>query len=331
MSVIFNPIEIERELTALQRQLSPNESRTMLFNLVIVSREQDAREIDEALACILGKRPARVIHIRNADRDETGIEISARCFPGPGNQSVCLQELLILNGKDGVGVATGSWAPLLIRDIPVYLWWMESLVPPPETLYAALEQVDKVILNSLKSERSGEAACGIFEEFVADILDRDIPVADIAWRKLSALRQTTARLFDPAPVRPLMSEIRRVRISGGTAVTTELYLAWLAHRLDWRKTGEFSFACRGGGTVEWEHGSPSPLEHGIAVTFTAASGAVLSLMTDPERGYAKLSAPGEPVVTTSYTLQPEGNLLLDELDYLYHDYLFAEVIRSIRC
>ena len=328
MSTLFDPAKIEREITTLQRSLSPSETRTMLFNLLIFSRREDENDVEKALGYLLGKRPARIIHIRNSENATSDIHVSARCFPDRENKGVCFQEIVIDNGADGTGSAVGSWSPLLLRDIPVYLWWLDRLQPVPELLHRAREHVDKIIVDTQKSDSFGESVCGIYKGFISGTLRQDFPVSDVSWRKLSNVRKTTAKLFDPEHMRPLLSFIRHVQLRGMNAAAALLYIFWLADRLKWRKTGENSFIDAEGNTVTWMHRDPASIRRGAEISFALSTGDEVRMKIEPS-GYAELTVPLEKPSIVSMAIPSYGEILLEELDYQYHDYLFAEVAGTL--
>jgi len=145
-------VAVEKELARIQRELTNSEVRTSLFNLVVFSRNAAETMASEALNYLLGKRAARVIHIVSdpaADGEiESRLDVSARCYVDAERKSVCFQEIVITNGSDGAGGAPGSWVPLLVRDIPTIILWLDTLRDRREVLAHAQEQAEKVLVDT---------------------------------------------------------------------------------------------------------------------------------------------------------------------------------------
>ncbi len=109
---------------------------------------------------MLGKRPARIITITKARAPGTEVWVSGRCFPDKRNRGVCFEEVHIESGEDGVGLDPGAWAPLLIRDLPVFAWIPDGLGTDGGTWEGALLKaaglIDKLLVDSARLS-SGQA------------------------------------------------------------------------------------------------------------------------------------------------------------------------------
>src|SRR6185369_15135285 len=134
MKSYADPVAIEQQLRKTQQEVSPNEARTSLFNLVVYVDGHDDAKLTEALNFLHDKRPARVIIVRRNAGGETRADAMARCVTDKDDKVMCIQEILISSGDDKAGEAPETWTPLLIREIPVFVWWLASLdqAPLPE-------------------------------------------------------------------------------------------------------------------------------------------------------------------------------------------------------
>ncbi|MCX7039373.1 MAG: glucose-6-phosphate dehydrogenase assembly protein OpcA, partial [Spirochaetes bacterium] len=239
MSTTLDPRAIEREIGRIrERESNPYSSgvKTNLFNLVIFAGQEEggASAAAPALQHLLGKRAARIITIDGeAAGPSTGAVVSGRCFPDARSRGVCFEEIRIFAEAPGMDI--GAWAPLLIRDIPVYAWRLgrptrESLAP----ILEAAEFIDKLIVDSSAgrsraSARESIRALGAFRPAAR----RSVVVADFAWRRTHALRVQAARAFDPPETRARLGEIREVSVAGLPPAEGALFFLWLASRLGW--------------------------------------------------------------------------------------------------
>lgn len=239
MSTTLDPRAIEREIGRIrERESNPYSSgvKTNLFNLVIFAGQGEAGAPAAApsLQHLLGKRAARIITV---DREEAGQSagavVSGRCFPDARSRGVCFEEIRIVGDEPTTDI--GAWAPLLIREIPVYAWALgrptkESLAPVLE----AAEFIDKLIVDSSTGQSRASAwqairALGSFRSAAR----RSVVVADFAWRRTHALRVRTARAFDPPEARARLAEIREVSVAGLPHAEGALFYLWLASRMGW--------------------------------------------------------------------------------------------------
>ena len=230
----FDPERVESELAEIQRKSSPTEARTVILNLLVVSEEDSRPRAERALGAVLGKRAARVIHIVDTDGEESDISLSARCYLDYERKSVCFQEVLIENGSDGVGAAPGSWTPLLIRDIPVYVLWLSRFSEREPLLDHVQEQADKLIIDSEHAITAGDTAADVHRAVSGVMLPEGFSVSDFTWQRTRPLRRATAHLFDQEELADALFDLASVETEGAPLMFSALYQAWIAGRLGWQ-------------------------------------------------------------------------------------------------
>ncbi|HUI72244.1 MAG TPA: glucose-6-phosphate dehydrogenase assembly protein OpcA, partial [Spirochaetia bacterium] len=254
MSTILDPRSIEREIARIrERESNPYSSgvKTNLFTLVIFRKANEpgtGDPISSALQYMLGRRPARIITIGQGDSAETDVIVSGRCFPDRRNRGVCFEEVAIENGADGRGQDPGAWAPLLIRDLPVFAWWPDGLSGSGDSwqapILAAASLIDKLIVDSGNTPDDSAAAGEALRSMLAlrEKAGGSFFLSDFAWRRSRVLRELTARAFDQPENRPRLAEIRSVSLDGGTRADGLLFFSWLSVRLGWAPaSGDRSF------------------------------------------------------------------------------------------
>lgn len=320
-----DPVAVERQLRKIQQDVSPNEARTNLFNMVVyVDGHENARLVD-ALNVLHGKRPARVIVVQRNAGGETRTDVTARCVTDKDDKVLCIQEILISSGDDKAGEAPETWTPLLIREIPVFVWWLSSLdkAPLPDLFD---DIADRVFVDS---DMAGDPLA-----FLAGWAGRKdqmkTPVTDFAWSRAAPLLKLTAHAFNAADRRPFLAEIASIAFEGGKTAEAALYFQWLKTKLGWKGKGAatgkpWSLSDEEGKPVSLIHQAPAPLAEGFSITFKTRSGVTLKL-ADSRQGYAVAEGSGLEKFTSVFRYQSTGETLLTEVDRNASDRLFLELL-----
>jgi len=325
MKSYADPVAIEQQLRKTQQEVSPNEARTSLFNLVVYVDGHDDAKLTEALNFLHDKRPARVIIVRRNAGGETRADAMARCVTDKDDKVMCIQEILISSGDDKAGEAPETWTPLLIREIPVFVWWLASLdnAPLPDLFD---DIADRVFIDSALASDPMAFLKGLSGR----LKTLKTPMTDFAWSRTAPLLKLTAHAFNAADRRPFLAEIASVTFEGGKASEVALYFQWLKTKLDW--TGApvapgkaWVLADETGKPVSAVHKAPAPLEKGFEVTFQTRSGVTLKLK-DSREGFAVAEGSGLEKYTSVFRYQDTGEALLTEVDRNASDRLFLESI-----
>lgn len=264
-----DPINIERELTTLWREAAEARrragvagmtNRILLHTLVICSTESLAAEQAREVATALSPRqPARTI-VLEALQDETPAGLTATVAlrhapPRDGDEPVCGEMVTIAaRGPEAIRRLPGAVLPLLLTNLPSFLWWQHGSPFQQAALQTLSPVMDRLIVDSLTFAAP--------DHDLAD-LDRAVTdphfapkVSDLAWARLAPWRYLTAQIFDASAVRPFLSRVRQVKVRyhSGPPVLAWLYAGWLASRLGWvpisREVQSMRF--EGGQVVEFE-------------------------------------------------------------------------------
>ncbi len=327
MKSYADPVAIEQQLRKTQQEVSPNEARTNLFNLVVYVDGHDDAKLTDALNFLHGKRPARVIIVRRNAGGETRADATARCVTDNDDKILCIQEILISSGDDRAGEAPETWTPLLIREIPVFVWWLAALdgAPLPELFD---DIADRVFVDSALASDPRD----FLEKLSRRLPQLKTPVTDFAWSRTAPLLKLTAHAFNAAERRPLLAEITAVSFEGGQTAEVALYFQWLKNKLDWTgssaPTGKaWSLADETGKPLSLVHRQPAPLDQGFTVTFQTRSGVEMKL-TDSRQGFAVAEGTGLDKYTSVFRYQDTGEALLTEVDRNASDRLFLGLLGS---
>ena len=241
---------IERELTSLWQQASGDEDhgviRSSILNLLVyASNTADAAVVNDMLGDITAVHPCRAV-LMIADPSEAGPKLEAhvtsRCtLPTATSKQVCCEQVTITAAGSAVNDVPSAVAPLLLSDLPVYLWWRAVPRIHDKALFQKLTDIsDRVIIDSaFFNDPQGDLAK------MATVL-KDTPrwtaISDLNWARLTAWRALLAAFYDVAEYRRQLDQLDRLVIeyapanSDPSAIPARALLlgAWLASRLGWQ-------------------------------------------------------------------------------------------------
>lgn len=250
---------IERALMALRKEYNSAAAalegragiRKTVANLVVyAASEHDAEIANGTLAALAGRHPARtMLIVGGSGRCAEGIDamVSAACSLDAG-QRICYEEIRLHAPGVGGPQLRSIVAPLLISDLPTFLWWTGDPPFRDETFLALVELSDRVIVDSARFQYLEQTLSRLGRFIESDA--QAAAIGDLNWGRVAPLRELVTQLFDPPQALALLPHIRRVRIEhaagGDTAGTAQALLlaGWLASRLDWEPSqmGEQTFA-----------------------------------------------------------------------------------------
>jgi len=242
---------VERQLAALWVKTAGVGSqqegavmRARVANLMIFTGNADKlEEINATLTGLSAAHPCRALVVaceREGVERDIEIYISSGCHSGvaTGTKSVFCEAITLVAGGKFVEELPSATLPLLIPDLPVFLWWTDT-VSLHDSLFAKLcRGADRLIIDSV--------------DFVPEIMDsvaqlasnRDhgpIGISDINWARLTSWRALLASFYDVPQYRPALEQLSEVQIdyvaaqSGREEIVSQALLmaGWLASRLKW--------------------------------------------------------------------------------------------------
>ncbi|MDH4334836.1 MAG: glucose-6-phosphate dehydrogenase assembly protein OpcA [Chloroflexota bacterium] len=332
-------------------------SRASVLNLIVTVPDDAAAE--RVVATMLGlgfRHPSRAI-VLVADPDAPGppldAAISAHCHDGhDGTDRACYEAVVLGVRGEAARHLSGIVAPLLIHDLPTYVWWPGD--PPfADAIFDQLvEMSDRVIVDS------GDFADLLVGMRRLTTLRRRSGVGDLAWRRLGWWQELTAQFFDAPRFRRYLPNLNRLAIryavpaAGSGAASASplagavLYAGWIAARLTWRRHRTVGPLTNGSLRLSLE-GRHEMVDLRIEAvpTDAFAPGDLLSvrLRAFGETGAAEFvieRSGGEAVVATNadgmtallrrVTMEPstEAELLAADLLNDRHDPIYEEALRA---
>jgi glucose-6-phosphate dehydrogenase assembly protein OpcA len=236
-----DPAKVERALARLIQEMNPPgedgdfhpPARASVLSLIVRSPDgyDEVRAI-EALGELADLHPSRTLVVAVDPAAKPGLDASvrARCQLKPGSRArVCFEEVRLTARGVMCGQVASVVAPLLIPDLPVFLWWLGSQPEPEEEL---LPLCDRLIVDSRSLGNDGILR---LEQLVGILAGRAV-VGDLAWSALEPWRELLTQLFDPVEARPYQQRLTAVRIyyaAGEQTAQALLLLGWLAACLGW--------------------------------------------------------------------------------------------------
>jgi glucose-6-phosphate dehydrogenase assembly protein OpcA len=376
------PIEATLDVQGVERQLNElwmqnagaaegSEEGAMLrarvLNLMVYLTDGDAlREVDEMLMDIALVHPCRAL-LMFADEDgaEKDIEmnVASRCQlgGGAGGQHLCCEQVTLRAGGQFIAELPSASVPLLVSDLPVFLWWRAKPRFEDQIWKSLIRAADRVIIDSamwldpIVDLRS-------FAQFMSQSQGsnpgqaQSHGVSDLNWARLTTWRTLLASFYDaPEHVEPL-SHVIGVRIdyvapeAGRESIAPKALLlaGWLASRLGWRvskvpgrsvKIGQLFTMETDGRTIDIEF---RPSEHravrqgGITrvelIVESETHKSFVAMRADDCRDLETREASDSKSRTTrvvSSADKSEAALLAAELEILSHDHIYEDAVAKV--
>jgi glucose-6-phosphate dehydrogenase assembly protein OpcA len=249
--------KLERELARMWAEMSaPKEGgqaagvvRACVLNLVVyVAGREECPEVNELLEAVVERHPCRAI-LLVADREAASPRleafVSTRCQLTPrGAKQVCGEQITIEADGAALDTASTAVAPLLVPDVPVFLWWKDIPHYEDKLFDRLTEMADRVVIDSASFDHPHKDVLRL-----AEILKRRaLHLSDLNWGRLTSWRSLVASFWDVADYRDSLAQITKVEIEydppdrshDELAPKALLALGWIASCLGWEVRGEGS-------------------------------------------------------------------------------------------
>lgn len=264
---------LERELSRLRRAAVAHArergntlARASVLNLVVYAeREMHARRAARTVSDLALRHPSRAIVVLG-DRDRAGVVASVQLHchvpQADGAQPVLYEQILARVRGDFDERVASVVIPLLVPDLPVFLWWTGTPPSDARHLDDLVKLADRFIVDSADFARPDRTLSR-----VADLARSGVGITDLNWARLTPWRELIAQFFDVPAWRPLLDAITGIR--AGFAVDMDgrdthpsqalLLLGWLASRLGWRPVEALAPSEAGGLLFRMERAEGAPV------------------------------------------------------------------------
>lgn len=244
--------DLERELTRLRRVQSAHArelvrpiARASVLNLIVFAeREEHARRAARSISDLALRHPSRAIIVL-ADRGqreniEQHIEMHCQLPIPDGARQVCYEQILIRAHGDVDDRLASAVIPLLVPDLPVFLWWTGTPPLGARSFGDLLRLTNRLIVDSADFARP-EVTLPVIAR-ISEAARGRFGLTDLNWTRLTPWREIATAFFDVPAWRQFLDGITGVRV--GFAVDMDgrdihpsqalLFVGWLASRLGWR-------------------------------------------------------------------------------------------------
>lgn len=228
--------EIEHELGKLRANDDGTLAlRSSVLNLIVVTDESSAPEVTRSVSNLAGRYPARAIVMISDPEGERNVDVGLSAFcnvRGGGGAQVCAEQVTIHAEGPPANHLESLAGPLLIPDLPVFLWYPGAFSPHSPEFAAMADLADRVIVDSAAREDREDS----LRELAATIEGGGMPATgDLQWVGLSPWRSLLADAF-AAPERA--GELERIEkaevlYAPGGECRALLLVGWLASSLGW--------------------------------------------------------------------------------------------------
>jgi glucose-6-phosphate dehydrogenase assembly protein OpcA len=231
--------QIERELARLRMNKDGTlGARASVLNLVAVTDEDSAQDVGQVIHELSGHYPLRaILIISDPDEEEANLKIrlSAFCVErgGAGGNQVCAEQITVHAEGPPAEHLESLAGPLLIPDLPVFLWYPNGVIPRSPECDGMAALADRLVLDSGAADDCEAFLWGVANHLLEE---RGVPaIGDLRWAALSPWRSLVADLFASSDRAGELEKIRRVEILHHAAGECQALLlaGWLSSALDW--------------------------------------------------------------------------------------------------
>jgi len=235
------PDAIEAALTELWRDVGQDASivRATMSNLVVVAEHSMSEAVDlwapvagVPIEEIARRHPARIIllhHVRQGTGNCPPVQAAVAVITFDSSVARYGVETLAVHSRCAETALPSIVRRLTLGDLPTTVWWTDDLSRTPP-LRALVTMGRQFVYDSRqwRDVSAGFAGIGAIAR-----TDNPPDLADLNWRRTSALRAALAAVAREHPHPPASSLRARISHRPGDAALGRLILGWLAARMQW--------------------------------------------------------------------------------------------------
>jgi glucose-6-phosphate dehydrogenase assembly protein OpcA len=185
------------------------------------------------------------------------------------SSSLCCEEITLTARGEFVSELPSAAVPLLVPDLPVFLWWRNEAGAEEKVFGQLCQAADRLIIDSADSPDPAVHIDAVARKLKL-ARDEEIVLSDINWARLIPWRASLANFYDVQGCHAALDQIDQVRIDfTGEPETSSLVAAqglliagWLASRLNWKLADKTQTPASQGKTYNF-----SKDDHSVVVSF----------------------------------------------------------------
>ncbi len=182
------------------------------------------------LVAVATEHPARAFLVvaTPGPSDRLEASLTAHCVVRPGRRHVCCEQVTLAIGDAARRRAASAIVPLLVPDLPVFVWITGGLDFDDPALERLLDVTDRLVFDS---RAYPDPARTLVELVHTERRDRWSP-ADLEWARLEPWREAVASLFDDPAAAALAGHLDRIVVEHGadSTVGAALLAGWIVDR-----------------------------------------------------------------------------------------------------
>lgn len=226
-------------------------ARAATLNLIAAAHSlRDAERVRETIASLSDIYPSRATVLiadpAQGAADSPGMDVRIDLLEQEatrGRPSIVFECLTVDVSTEDERQLASIASPLLVPDLPDFLWWAADTVEGADLFSELVEICDRLIVDSAISLHPARAL-NMLHRFARAPRDR-AALGDLAWARLSPWRRLTTQFFDVPDALPILDIIDEATLTYGNSPhhwsgfsSALLYAGWLGSRLNWRTPGE---------------------------------------------------------------------------------------------
>lgn len=215
-------------------------TRACTRNLVaLAGGPEGAKRATRLVAALASLHPTRAFVVEDVADDPARLDahLQAHCAIRTGGRHVCCEQISLSVGAAARRRAAGTILPLLVPDLPVFVWVLGTPDWDDPLLARLLDVADRMLIDSGLSADPVGLVCGLAR---ANREDSWAP-GDFEWSRLASWREAVASLFDEPSTAALPARLEQVRVrygAGGSTVGAALLAGWALDRIAAARTEE---------------------------------------------------------------------------------------------
>lgn len=230
--------------TSGSNTISTTTSHVCFSNLLIYSEDPaDQEKITEIISEFITKHPCRTVFIF-AQPKSSEAKLEASLFthtanPKGNRKSIACEQINLKVSGASVKEIPSAVQPLLVPDLPVYLWWRGVFLPQKLLLEQMLSYVNRFIYDGV-SWTDLHYTVPQVSDLISKFKD-NVGFSNFNWSRLRPWREYAADFFDAGIFQQELYQLNKIRVEymampgleEGYQYRALLFIAWLAVQLNW--------------------------------------------------------------------------------------------------